>query len=200
MEKKTWETRNLTLNHPNPPVPLKKPNSIRSRVRIFSAAFVYIHTCIIDVYIDAFEGGFLSALATRDHYSIAVGCLWGCSRAENRGERDRTGRGGLAIDLPEGSIVDRKSRQFKRTPGASFSARHAKGQERRRARREKEEIGARLTSNKQLCCYEMFTARLLSAASCAPGGGCLGRSFLYYQFYSTKGPVDCRRRVFCGRK
>lgn len=30
--------------------------------------------------------------------------------------------------------------------------------------------GVRLTSNKQLCCYEMFTTRLLSAASCAPGG------------------------------
>lgn len=33
-------------------------------------------------------------------------------------------RGGRAVatDLPEGSIVDRKSRQFKRTPGASSSA------------------------------------------------------------------------------
>jgi len=39
-----------------------------------SAAFVTIHT-YIDVYIDAFEGGFLSALTARDHYSVAVGCL-----------------------------------------------------------------------------------------------------------------------------
>jgi len=119
------------------------------------------------VYIDAFEGGFLSALTARDHYSVAVGCLWGCSRAENRA--NETGRGkAVAIDLPEGSIVDRKSRQFKRTPGASFSARHTKEQE-RCGGCGREEIGARLTSNKQLCCYEMFTTRLLSAASCAPG-------------------------------
>lgn len=40
---------------------------------------------------DAFEGGFLSALAAHDHYSVAVGCLWGCSRAENRG-RDEVRR------------------------------------------------------------------------------------------------------------
>lgn len=33
---------------------------------------------------DAIEGGFLSALAARDHYSVAVGCLWGCSRAVER--------------------------------------------------------------------------------------------------------------------
>lgn len=53
--------------------------------------------------------------------------------AENRA--NETGRGEVvAIDLPEGSIVDRKSRQFKRTPGASFSARHVKEQERRRVR------------------------------------------------------------------
>lgn len=29
---------------------------------------------------------------------------------------------------------------------------------------------ARPIPNRQLCCYEMFTTRLLSAASCAPGG------------------------------
>lgn len=127
-KKKTWETRNLTLNHPNSPVPL----TTRVEAKFYSQSRRYlsaaIHACIIDVYIDAFEGGFLSALATRDHYSIAVGCLWGCSRAENRA--NETGET-VAIDLPEGSIVDRKSRQFKRTPGASFSARHAKEQERR---------------------------------------------------------------------
>jgi len=34
-----------------------------------------------------------------------------------------------------------------------------------------------------------------------PGDGCLDESFLYYQFYSTKGfAVDCRRRIFCERK
>lgn len=79
---------------------------------------------------DAFEGGFLSALAAHDHYSVAVGCLWGCSRAGNRGRdevrRGEARRGGrcstaVAIDLPEGSIVDRKSRQFKRTPGVPLS-------------------------------------------------------------------------------
>jgi len=81
------------------------------------------------------SSGFLSALAAHDHYSVAVGCLWGCSRAEDRVDeagRDGTERDGterdeaVAIDLPEGSIVDRKSRQFKRTPGVSFSARFAK--------------------------------------------------------------------------
>jgi len=151
----------------------------------------------IIVYIDAFEGGFLSALVAHDHYSVAVGCLWGCSQAENRA--NETGRSEVvAIDLPEGSIVDRKSRQFKKTPGASFSARHERIGKGRKVR----ESGNRhtLDSNKQLCCYEMFTTRLLSAASCAPGDGCLGRSFLYYQFYSTKGPADCRQHVFCGRK
>lgn len=95
------------------------------------------------MYIDAFEGGFLSALAAHGHYSVAVGCLWGCSQAENRA--NETGRSEVvAIDLPEGSIVDRKSRQFKRTPGASFSARHAKEWE-RDGKCGRVEIGTRLT-------------------------------------------------------
>lgn len=186
VEKKTWETRNLTLNQPDSPVPLKTRVEAKfySR-RYLSTAFDAIHTCIIDVYIDAFEGGFLSALATRDHYSIAVGCLWGCSRAENR---DETRRGeAVAIDLPEGSIVDRKSRQFKRTPGASFSTRHAKEQE-RQGGCGREEIGARLTSNKQLCCYENVYNEIIVSGILRPG--CLGGSFLYYQFYSTKGPAQ----------
>lgn len=33
-----------------------------------------------------------------------------------------------------------------------------------------ETTNARPIPNRQLCCYEMFTTRLLSAASCAPGG------------------------------
>lgn len=37
--------------------------------------------------------------------------------------------------------------------------------------RDRAEESARPIPNKQLCCYEMFTTRLLSAASCAPGGG-----------------------------
>lgn len=145
-EKKVWKTRNLTLNHPDPPVSLK----IRMEAKFYSQSRTrislrsvrrYTHV-YIDVYIDAFEGGFLSALAVRDHYSVAVGCLWGCSRAENRASE--TGRGGetVAIDLPEGSIVDRKSRQFKRTPGASFSARHAHAKEQKRGRRERKSAHA----------------------------------------------------------
>lgn len=154
--KKARETRNLTLNHPDPGVSLKAPGG--SQI-LFADAYIHVYLSVI--YIDAFEGGFLSALAVRDHYSVAVGCLWGCSQTENRASE--TGRG--AIDLPEGSIVDRKSRQFKRTPSASLSARHAKEQE-----DSGREIDARLTSNKQLYCYEMFTTRLLSAAaSSAPG-------------------------------
>lgn len=34
-------------------------------------------------------------------------------------------------------------------------------------------MNARPIPNRQLCCYEMFTTRLLSAASCAPGGDLL---------------------------
>lgn len=148
----------------------------------------------IAVYIDAFDGGFLSALAARDHYSVAVGCLWGCSRAENRA--NETGRGeAVAIDLPEGSIVDRKSRQFKRTPGASFSARHAKEQKRRRVR----ERGNRCTLDFEQAIMLLRNVYNEIIVSGILRPGCL-ESFLYHQFYSTKGPVDCRRRVFCGRK
>jgi len=130
------------------------------------------------------SSGFLSALAAHDHYSVAVGCLWGCSRAEDR--VDEAGRDeAVAIDLPEGSIVDRKSRQFKRTPGVSFSARFAK--ERERQPRERKGIGARLTSDRQLCCYEMFTTRLLSAASCASGGA--SNLTCAINFIRAKGPA-----------
>jgi len=48
MEKKIWEMRNLTLNHSNPPVPLKNRSQILFAVAYvyLFAAFVVIHTCI----------------------------------------------------------------------------------------------------------------------------------------------------------
>lgn len=57
---------------------------IRRRVHISPAAL----SLYIGIYRYVREGGFLSALAARDHYSVAVGCLWGCSRTENREDED----------------------------------------------------------------------------------------------------------------
>lgn len=69
------------------------------------------------MYIDVFEGGFLSALAVRDHYSVAVGCLWGCSQAENRAsERARRDEAVALSTFRKGRLLTEKVANLKGPP------------------------------------------------------------------------------------
>lgn len=145
------------------------------------------------MYIDVFEGGFLSALAVRAHYSVAVGCLWGCSQAENRAsETGRDYRPSGRVDCWPKKVANLKGPPALLSPrGIRKNKRRLRERVRNRDRRtpdfEQAIILLRNVYNEIIVSGSFLRLRVMV---------CLDESFLYYRFLFDQG---FRRRLPAAR-